>query len=298
MSPTRFGDDAVRLGRRGVRRRARDVDAVMLNRVIGLGVARPATDADARPIAERVRRRCGTRSRSRRGAARPTLADVLRARGYDAGLRVGQVRRGRPIRRPVRPTDLRRRADRRRSERRSSRAWSRRASGSRRAVDGVLAAICRAGRAGAATSPTTATAAAAGALYVRGRQRLARAGRRRCRSFAAGAARARSWPRASARRVPPGAAVVVTETGETVDDRPRTRTATSCGPASHPRTCARTTSRRRTTRSPEPAATGCAGAAWSRRGPARAASRRRRRRRSREGGGIEVRRSSRGASAS
>jgi hypothetical protein len=210
-----FGSDAVRVGGAVCAVRP-DIDEVYINRVIGLGVLEPATDAVLDRIADvfgAVRHAIALAP-----SARPeTLADALRERGYDAGYAWVKFRRPAGAAFDA-PTNLR--VERIGAER-AAQYVAVVAAGFGLLPDAAAMLEHLPGRPGwgCYLAHDGDLPVAAGAVYVSGRHAwLGQATtlaehRRRGGQSALMAARI-----AEARAA--GAAVVVTETGETIEGRP------------------------------------------------------------------------------
>jgi GNAT superfamily N-acetyltransferase len=210
-----FGSDAVRAGGAVCAVRA-DVDEVYINRVIGLGLAEPATDAVLDRIADvfgAVRHSIALAP----SAQPPGLADMLRERGYEAGY--AWVKFQRPAATPFEAaTDLR---VERIGRERAGQYVAVLAAGFGLLPEAAAMLEHLPGRPGwgCYLAYDGELPVAAGAVFVRGGHAwLGQATtlaehRRRGGQSALMAARIREARRA-------GAAVIVTETGETVEGRP------------------------------------------------------------------------------
>jgi GNAT superfamily N-acetyltransferase len=239
-----FGADAVRVGG-AVCAVAAMVEEVTINRVIGLGISEPVSD-------EALDRIAGVYGSIRHAialapAARPDgVAEMLRERGYEPAH--AWIKFARTAAEPPDPaTDLR--IERIGPER--AEEFTAVLAGGFEIPQSVTAMLSHLpGRPGWSwyLAYDGETPVACGALYVHGRHgwlgqaATLPAHRRRGAQSALIAARIRAAAAA-------GAEVVVTETGEIVDDRPTISYRNIR--ASGPRTCARTTSRRPPTRSPD-----------------------------------------------
>ena len=214
-----FGAGAVTGGRRRLRRPGRLSTDVGINRVIGLGVARPADEGRPRSHRRGLRARCATRSRSRPARARRSSRPWLRRARLRARRRRGSSSSARPIRR--RPAETELRVERIGAER-AARFTAVLAAGFglAPAVTAMLAHLPGLPGWGWYLAYDGDLPGGVRSRVRARRSRLAGAGGDAARAPPPRRPVARSRRRGSPRRHAAGATVVVTETGEAVPGRP------------------------------------------------------------------------------